>query len=725
MTNHLVEVNQYPFSETSLSAVRENAFANNNWPIVYVLSDSKQCKAYIGETTDAITRISTHLKHDEKKRLTTVHVIGSKKFNKSATLDVESRLIRYMAADGKFSLLNGNLGLTDHNYYQKGCLYDRVFKDVWDELRSKGVVESSIEAIDNSDLFKYLPYKSLSFDQRQSLIGIIYGLLNPQVKSLVVQGGAGTGKSILAIFLFKLLHSELDDIGFHEFTDDEAELRKLVIQLKERFPEPKTALVVPMSSFRETLKKAFRNVAGLKPAMVIGPSELAKKQFDIVIVDESHRLRKRQNLGAYYGGFDKVCTALDLDKHSCSEVDWVDQQSDKAVFFYDESQSIKPSDANKADFDRLISAQSTQTQSLLSQFRVRAGKNYVDFLAALLGNSLTEPWKTVSTYDFYLFDSIEELIKAIEEKDDAYGLSRLIAGYSWPWVSKNDASLFDIKIESTELRWNSTSKDWINSPNSVKEIGCIHTTQGYDLNYTGIIFGHEISYDTYRDEIIVTHENYHDKNGKQSIKSPEELKNYILNIYKTVMLRGIRGTFVYACDDALRAYLARYIPTHHSVQKPVPDDVIELVSFENAIPLYDLQAAAGDFSDLQSVEQSDWVQVPDDFVATERHFACTVVGESMNRIIPNGSVCIFRSNPSGSRNGMIVLVEHRNLIDHDSDSNYTVKEYRSTKSENEEGWQHERISLLPRSADESFETIELTEDMSRTYRVIGEFVRVL
>lgn len=93
------------------------------------------------------------------------------------------------------------------------------------------------------------------------------------------------------------------------------------------------ALVVPMTSFRTTLKKAFRHVSGLNPGMVIGPAELAKQQYDIVLVDESHRLRKRKNLGAYFGSFDKACTALGMDKHRCSEVDWVRQQARKAIFF--------------------------------------------------------------------------------------------------------------------------------------------------------------------------------------------------------------------------------------------------------------------------------------------------------------------------------------------------------------------------------------------------------
>src|SRR5690606_34893484 len=188
------------------------------------------------------------------------------------------------------------------------------------KLRAEGIAQYSLESIDNSDVLKYSPYKSLSFDQRQGLIGIMRALLDGAVKNLVVEGGAGTGKSVLAIFLFKLLHSDDTELNLREFSAEETEVFELLTELKRIYPQPSMALVVPMASFRATLKKAFKNIAGLHPNMVIGPAELAQHRYDIVLVDESHRLRKRVNLGAYYGAFDRACAVLGLDKHSCSEV---------------------------------------------------------------------------------------------------------------------------------------------------------------------------------------------------------------------------------------------------------------------------------------------------------------------------------------------------------------------------------------------------------------------
>ena len=729
MIHTQVKINHYNFENSLFEDFSTNHFAKDLWPLVYILSDGDTKTAYVGETTDAYSRMGTHLKHKTKSRLTSVHLITSEKFNKSATLDIESNLIKYMSGDNKFTLLNGNLGLANHNYYQKKEVYWDIFNTIWNRLRAEGISKHSIEHIDNSDLFKYSPYKSLTKEQSQGLFQILQSLATGKYDNTIVEGGAGTGKTILAIFLFKILSSQLEDFSFKEFGAEENTYLDLVNQIKKVLPNPKMALVVPMSSFRTTLKKVFKNIKGLSASMVIGPAQVSKEKYDLLVVDESHRLRRRVNLGAYFGAFDKACIALNLNKHNASELDWVTMQSKHTVLFYDEVQSIKPSDAKKEQFDLIKRDKNTSILKLKSQFRVKGGNAYVDYIDSLLHVKLKADSSKFNSkeYEFTMFDSLETMIEQIKLRDKESGLSRLIAGYSWEWKSNKDKNAFDIKIDDIQLKWNGTSNDWINSDGAVNEVGCIHTTQGYDLNYSGIIFGNEISFNPETKEIIVKEENYFDKNGKQSIKDPKELKSFILNIYKTIMLRGIKGTYIYVCDPLLKAHFESFVPKYKTNKVGIKTlfKTENIIPFENSIPLYSLKVAAGEFGEIQQVEDVQWLNIPEKIKPSKDLFACQVIGESMNKVIPNGALCLFRKYSGGSRNGQIVLVENTNMHDSDFGSCYTVKEYESKKYEDEDGWKHQSIILKPLSTYSSYENMVLEDQDLTTFKVIGTFECVL
>lgn len=723
------EITTYNFNSEITEEISSLHFVNDLWPIVYILSHGSDKIAYVGETTDAIARMGAHLKNNKKSKLSEAHLIESEFFNKSATLDIESNLIQYISGDGQYQLLNGNIGLANHNYYQKDEIYWSMFSSIWDKLRSEGIAQHSIEHINNSDLFKYSPYKSLSSEQFKGLITIIDSLLNSSYRSIVMQGGAGTGKTILAVFLFKLLVTDLSDFNFNDLGVDSGSLLvDKVSELRLKYPDPQMALVVPMSSFRNTLKKVFSKVKGLKASMVIGPAEVVNQKYDIIVVDEAHRLRRRVNLGAYYGAFDKANEKLGLAKDTGNELDWIKKQAECSIYFYDENQSIKPSDVRSKDYQQLINHDSTRVENLTSQFRVKGGNGYVKFVNDLLNVSLKEGSIYASDkYSVELMNSVDELVQIIQIKEKEVGLSRMIAGYSWEWISKNNKELFDIEIENVQLKWNTTNSDWINSSNAVDEVGCIHTTQGYDLNYAGIIFGHEIGFDKVKNEIVIYEENYFDRNGKQSIKDVEELKGFILNIYKTILLRGIRGTYIYVCNPDLREYMAKYLVQKDLTEEPKEMISVDLVPFVNAVPIYDLSAAAGEFSDDQIIDEKEieWIQVPENVQVNRNMFACKVIGESMNKVIPNGSTCLFRKYEGGTRNGRIVLAQSSDIHESDMGSGYTVKEYSSKKIANEFGWTHDSIVLKPLSNDKSFEAIWLESESLESFQVIGIFERVL
>jgi uncharacterized protein len=724
MSKLLVEIKRELFNPETISKFPRNHYTEDLWPLVYILSDGKKKQAYIGETTDVISRMSQHLKSDKKKELTSVHLITSDKFNKSATLDLESNLIRYISGDGHFKLLNANVGVAYHTYFEK-TQYWELFKTIWNELKREGLTFKTIEQIDNSDLFKYSPYKALTRDQRNSVAAIMESLLDQKTRTTLVQGGAGTGKTIVALYLFKLLHTPSSDINVQEFDAESKEFFELLEKLKKKYPEAKMALVVPMASFRTTLKKVFKSVRGLNPKMVIGPAEVATAHYDILVVDEAHRLRQRVNLGAYFGAFDSAAKKMGFDKMSTNELEWVRKKSDKQILFYDQFQSIKPSDVDQTSFETLKFQSSTKILKLISQFRVKGGIDYVHFITSLLDCNL-KPGAQFSHNDYKLelVEDIAEFKKILQSKNEQFGLSRMIAGYSWKWVSKK-SNAFDINIDGTKLRWNRVANDWINHPSSPDEVGCIHTTQGYDLNYAGIIFGNEIGYDNKTQSIIIRPDQYFDTNGKHSIRNPQRLKDYIINIYKTMMLRGIRGTFVYVCDPDLRAYFKEHLQID---KKQVALKIIhskDVKPFINAVPQFNFKVAAGLFTSNQNVSDYIWVELPKHYKPSPEYFVCQVKGESMNKVIPNGSWCLFKKYTGGTRNGKIVLVKHQDIIDGGHSYGFTVKKYESEKQATGDSWRHKRITLVPLSFDASFKNIEINSSDSHQLEVLGEFLDIL
>ena len=149
--------------------------------------------------------------------------------------------------------------------------------------------------------------------------------------------------------------------------------------------------------------------------------------------------------------------------------------------------------------------------------------------------------------------------EALTRREEEYGLSRMVAGYAWPWISKGDKSdsaPYDFELDGISMRWNRTVESWVHSPTAFQEVGSIHTIQGYDLNYAGVIIGADVELDE-SGKYRVNKNNYHDKRGKANNRvaneetTPERLRRYVANIYKVLLTRGIRGTYIYAEPSGL------------------------------------------------------------------------------------------------------------------------------------------------------------------------------
>ncbi|WP_281171136.1 DNA/RNA helicase domain-containing protein [Marinobacterium litorale] len=327
--------------------------------------------------------------------------------------------------------------------------------------------------------------------------------------------------------------------------------------------------------------------------------------------------------------------------------------------------------------------------------------------------------------------------------------ARMVAGYCWPWASKKDKKSMDIVFPEYGFaaQWNLDNDGmlWAIADNSVEQIGGIHTCQGLEFDYIGVIIGDDF---VIRDGRVITDagkragqdrsvHGYKKLLKEQPDYAQAQADQIIKNTYRTLMTRGQKGCYLYATDAETREYFASFLASqtkHEQARESskMPDfNGLELpvvsrleANSEQYVPIYDLSIAAGEFSEMQTAEADYWAELPDFMRSSPDLFISRVVGESMNRRIPNGSWCLFRANPGGSRQGKIVVVQHRSIEDPDHGGSYTVKQYHSEKVEEYGELVNQRILLRPLTNAFGYKDIVL-EDEQEDLVVIGEFLTVL
>lgn len=558
------DIEQLRFERGAVAAMTSNPRLDN-WPVVYLLDDDE--RIYVGESVSAAMRMRQHLDSPAKQGLRGIHVILDETFNKSVCLDLESHLIRWFAGDGRFAVLNRNDGIIDSDYYSRSA-YRETFEDVFEELRAGGMFTRTIPQIENSDLFKLSPFKSLNRDQAVAVDAVLEGLaedIDAGRPSLsVIQGDPGTGKTIVGIYLMKLLRDIADARDVEDAQPDSIFADLFAEGNRQLFEDLRVGMVVPQQSLRESIRKVFRRTPSLRTAEVLTPFQvgLDPRRFDVLVVDEAHRLTQlaAQSMGTLTQQYKDINTALFDGDESKTQLDWLVARSTHVIALLDADQSVRPADISPETFADLVETARGDGRHfpLFSQMRVSGGNDYIGFARAVLSDDPPTSRPDFGDYELRLFDDFAEMVETIEQRDQEFGLSRLVAGYAWPWRSRKDATLADIEIEGIGFPWNRTPKDWINSATSLSEVGSIHTVQGYDLNYAGVIIGEDLVADPATGALRVERANYHDTKGKANnamrglVTSDDDLLRYVRNIYRVLMTRGMKGTFVYVVDPVLR-----------------------------------------------------------------------------------------------------------------------------------------------------------------------------
>ena len=398
---------------------------------------------------------------------------------------------------------------------------------------SKRLQDSLVKMLSGNKEFNMIDEQKVIYEDAISMAIDTVGSNTKNV--LIVEGGPGTGKSVLAINLLV----ELTKRGMTSFYV--------------------TKNAAPRNVFKDKLKGSFRknyidNLFQGSGAF----TEATSNEVNVLVVDEAHRLNEKsgmfQNLGE-------------------NQVKEIINASNLSIFFIDENQKVTLKDIGSVDIIKRYANElgsGIKIVELESQFRCNGSDGYLSWLDNLLEIRNTANFDDMYfDYDFKVVDDPNELRRLIEDKNKVNNKSRLVAGYCWDWISegKNNTEVHDITIPEYNfgMSWNlGNSATWAIDPMSVNEIGCIHTCQGLEFDYVGVIIGDDLRYE---DGHIVTDYTKRAKTD-QSLKGINKIAKedgrekahrvadlLIKNTYRTLMTRGMKGCYVYCVDEGLREYL--------------------------------------------------------------------------------------------------------------------------------------------------------------------------
>ncbi len=395
---------------------------------------------------------------------------------------------------------------------------------------TKSLQDALATMVRGTPVFDLLDEQAVCFDM--CVRTMLQCLKDNKKRTILIQGGPGTGKSVLAINL--LMHYILCNCNAAYITKNSA---------------PRQAFLSILSGNKAEniadIGQLFRSPFGL--------SKVPANSYDCLIVDEAHRLVKK--MYGDWGGENQVKECINA--------------SLLTIFMLDEDQAVTTKDIGSVqEITRwckelgsgIIMRDETR---LVSQFRCNGSDAYIQFVDNLLqrGETLAVALGELN-YDFRVFDDASQMREALREKNGE-NKARMVAGYCYDWNVKNHRGDVDIELPGGfEAKWNlENDKIWAINPRSFEEVGCIHTAQGLEFDYVGVLIGKDLTYDPASGQVRTNKEaiSRDDKSSGIRSASDEVARRLILNTYKTLLTRGQKGCFVYCEDEGLRDYFKRIV----------------------------------------------------------------------------------------------------------------------------------------------------------------------
>lgn len=357
---------------------------------------------------------------------------------------------------------------------------------------------------------------------------------------LIARGGPGTGKTVIAINLLARLTQE-----------------GVFAQYCSKNSAPRLVYAKKLKGHRT--KSSIDNMFKGSGSYVDAP----KDAVGAILADEAHRLNEKSGL---YGN------------QGVNQIHEIIRAARLSVFFIDESQRVTVKDIGSVDEIKhwaTFNNAEVFEDELSSQFRCNGSDGYLAWLDDVLEIRETANCNLEApNYEFMVFDSPEEMRNRVVERNQSSNKARILAGYCWNWpkAGRSDTNTHEIKIGDFEISWNlDGGESFAISPTSINEAGCIHTTQGLEFEYVGVIIGDDLRYE---DGALVTDFKKRAKTD-QSIKGLKKMEGddperahrladqIIKNTYRTLMTRGMKGCYVYATDKGLRDYLKNRVKSSY------------------------------------------------------------------------------------------------------------------------------------------------------------------
>ncbi|MBQ6086947.1 MAG: DUF2075 domain-containing protein [Bacteroidales bacterium] len=397
---------------------------------------------------------------------------------------------------------------------------------------TKSLQDALSTMVRGTPVFDLLDEQAVCYDM--CIRTMLQCLKDRKKRTILIQGGPGTGKSVLAVNL--LMHLITCACNAAYVTKNSA---------------PRQAFLSILSQNRAEniaeISQLFRSPFGL--------SQVPANSYDCLIVDEAHRLVKKM-----YG-----------DWHGENQVKECINSSLLTIFMLDEDQAVTTKDIGSVQEIKkwckdlgstIIMREETK---LTSQFRCNGSDAYIQFIDHLLQRNDESLYVSLSelNYDFRLFDDPSQMRNALREKNSINNKTRMVAGYCYDWNVKNHRGDIDIELPGGfKAKWNlANDKIWAINPRSFEEVGCIHTAQGLEFDYVGVLIGKDLIYDKSTEHVVTNRLAISKDDNSSGIRGASDIEAHrlILNTYKTLLTRGQKGCYVYCEDDELRKYFKKML----------------------------------------------------------------------------------------------------------------------------------------------------------------------